>query len=496
MASRGWAADRTAPGDDGASRVGLPVPHRHRVRRTRPIHRRERHRRQLRVLLRPLRALRRRAPHQPERARHRRHRHRQVRARQGVPRPGTRRLRATPHGHHPRPERRVRPLRRARTACRSSASTPAAPTGSTRWTTAATRPRPSTAKRSPPRSSPACSAGRSTRPRTPCSAGRSPPSPARGRPFTLADVAATVADPADELVALSRRTPLELAHAATPVVFAARQAPHPDPGRACSTGRPPSPSTGTHGPGFVVDLSAVYGDDEALPLVMLAATSWLAAALQRDSDRARHPSHRRSLGRRPPRRPPLPSHASSSSRTYGVSTWLVCHRPADLTAQADDGTAVAKIAAGLLSDIQTRDHLPPTPRPGRASPPRCSPSPNANAPGSANSSAAGPCGGSQRRGAVVHTVLTAAERRAVRHRRCHDDLTMATTGSPRPRWDIDDVLARTDLAALLDELAEPATHQRARPTLALPVPEPRRPPRLGHHAHRPPRPRTLALLVR
>ena len=33
---------------------------------------------------------------------------------------------------------------------------------------------------------------------------------------------------------------------------------------------------------------------------------------------------------------------------------LVCHRPSDPTAQADDGTAAAKIAAGLLSDIQTR----------------------------------------------------------------------------------------------------------------------------------------------
>ena len=89
------------------------------------------------------------------------------------------------------------------------------------------------------------------------------------------------------------------------------------------------------------------------PLVMLAATSWLAAALQRDSDRrviqvideawaavrygARHFQASLKL-----------------SRTYGVSTWLVCHRPADLTAQADDGTAVAKIAAGMASDIQTR----------------------------------------------------------------------------------------------------------------------------------------------
>jgi len=42
------------------------------------------------------------------------------------------------------------------------------------------------------------------------------------------------------------------------------------------------------------------------------------------------------------------------SRTYGVATVLVCHRPSDLTAQADDGTTAAKIAAGLLSDIQTR----------------------------------------------------------------------------------------------------------------------------------------------
>lgn len=35
---------------------------------------------------------------------------------------------------------------------------------------------------------------------------------------------------------------------------------------------------------------------------------------------------------------------------------------------------------------------------------------------------------------------------------------MTRTGDRRPRWDIDDVLARTDLTALLDEVAEPATH--------------------------------------
>jgi hypothetical protein len=86
---------------------------------------------------------------------------------------------------------------------------------------------------------------------------------------------------------------------------------------------------------------------------MLAATSWLAAVLRRAGDRrviqvvdeawaaVRHGAH----------------HFQSSlklARAYGASTWLVCHRPSDLTAQADDGTAAAKIAAGLLADAQTR----------------------------------------------------------------------------------------------------------------------------------------------
>ena len=120
------------------------------------------------------------------------------------------------------------------------------------------------------------------------------------------------------------------------------------------------------GPGVVVDLSAVYGDREALPLVMMAATSWLSAVLQRAGDRrviqvideawaaVRHGAR----------------HFQASlklARTYGASTWLLCHRPSDLTAQADDGTADAKIAAGLLADLQTRVLHAPThrPAPGR-----------------------------------------------------------------------------------------------------------------------------------
>lgn len=174
----------------------------------------------------------------------------------------------------------------------------------------------------------------------------------RGLPFTFADVAATITNPADELVTLSRRTPLELIQAANPIIFAVDKLV-----TRTLAGMFDGPTSVNidwdNGPGFVIDLSAVWGDSEALPLVMLAATSWLAATLRRDSERrvlsvideawaAVHHGARHFQG------------TLKLSRTYGVATWLICHRPSDLTAQSDDGTATAKIAGGLLADVQTR----------------------------------------------------------------------------------------------------------------------------------------------
>jgi hypothetical protein len=41
-------------------------------------------------------------------------------------------------------------------------------------------------------------------------------------------------------------------------------------------------------------------------------------------------------------------------RSYGVANLAIVHRLSDLRAQADDGTATAKVAMGLLADTQTR----------------------------------------------------------------------------------------------------------------------------------------------
>ncbi len=46
-----------------------------------------------------------------------------------------------------------------------------------------------------------------------------------------------------------------------------------------------------------------------------------------------------------------------------------------------------------------------------------------------------------------------------------------TTGGRGPRWQIDDVLDRTDLAALLDEIAQPATHSMRGRRWHCPLPE-------------------------
>lgn len=112
------------------------------------------------------------------------------------------------------------------------------------------------------------------------------------------------------------------------------------------------------GRGIVLDLSVVRDDADALRVVMVAATAWLQAALA--SPEAEHT----------PRRVQVLDEAWSLladertarylqscwklCRSYGVANIAIAHRVSDLSAQADDGTATAKIAHGLLADTQTR----------------------------------------------------------------------------------------------------------------------------------------------
>jgi hypothetical protein len=112
------------------------------------------------------------------------------------------------------------------------------------------------------------------------------------------------------------------------------------------------------GRGIVIDLSAVHHDQDALTAVMIPATGWLQALLATpESDHV-------------PRRVQVLEEiwallgttrvarylqsCQKLARTYGVANISVAHRIADLRAQADDGTAANKIAAGLLADTQTR----------------------------------------------------------------------------------------------------------------------------------------------
>lgn len=124
------------------------------------------------------------------------------------------------------------------------------------------------------------------------------------------------------------------------------------------------------GRGLVLDLcSAVYHDADALRLVMIAAAGWLQAYLATP------------MGTTVPRRVQVIEEAWAVlgdtlcarylqgcyklSCSFGVANIAVAHRISDLRAQADDGTAAAKIAMALLRHPDRA--VPPSTRPDRRS---------------------------------------------------------------------------------------------------------------------------------
>ena len=176
--------------------------------------------------------------------------------------------------------------------------------------------------------------------------------------FDLSDLAHVVASPPAELLThaeFARLSDVEVHSITTPIGFAL--------GKLLDRtlrGMFDGPTTvavdWAQSPGVVIDLSAVFQDREALPLVMMAATSWLQSAmtalvagrrgLQVDDEvwallanewTVRHLQARLKL-----------------CRHWGICNILVCHRLSDLRAQTADGTAAQKLATGLLGDTGTR----------------------------------------------------------------------------------------------------------------------------------------------
>lgn len=173
-----------------------------------------------------------------------------------------------------------------------------------------------------------------------------------GQP-TLADLAALIADPTEEMAAKARLSPQQLAREVEAATYGLGKL--LDRSLRGMFDGPTNVDLDWSGPGIVLDLSAVHQDPEALPLVMLCVTAWLQAVLARPDG--------------PPRLQVLDEAWSllASERTsrylqscwklgrsYGVANIAIVHRLSDLRAQADDGTATAKVAAGLLADTQTR----------------------------------------------------------------------------------------------------------------------------------------------
>lgn len=176
--------------------------------------------------------------------------------------------------------------------------------------------------------------------------GRTQPRP------TLADVARLLTWPPDGLAERLRRPAGELAAELGPLVYAIDKLL-----TRSLRGMFDGPSTVTlrpDGPGVVIDLSAVPIDSDAMPLVMVAAAGWLSHLLADGGPRRVQIIDEAwaLLGNRHTARYLQTCH--KLGRTYGVANICVAHRASDLGAQADDGTATAKIAAGLLADAATK----------------------------------------------------------------------------------------------------------------------------------------------
>ena len=104
------------------------------------------------------------------------------------------------------------------------------------------------------------------------------------------------------------------------------------------------------GPGVVIDISDVEGDQRALPLVMVAAVTWLRELLYAGSgkklqvlDEAWRMLEYEAAAR-------YLQACWKLGRQHGIANIAALHRPSNLGSQSDDGTATSKISQSLIGD--------------------------------------------------------------------------------------------------------------------------------------------------
>lgn len=111
------------------------------------------------------------------------------------------------------------------------------------------------------------------------------------------------------------------------------------------------------GPGLTIDLSSVFGNPDALPLVQMTTNAWLSAqmaSLQHQGRRGILVEDEVWATTGTERAAKALQARLKLCRLYGIWNILVTHRLSDLRSQADDGTSASKVAAGLVADVQTK----------------------------------------------------------------------------------------------------------------------------------------------
>ena len=170
---------------------------------------------------------------------------------------------------------------------------------------------------------------------------------------TLADLAGVLTHPTESLAAASRLAVADLAAELRDVSFGldkliSRSLRGMFDGTSTTRINP-------GGRGVVIDLSAVQHDTDALPLVMVAATAWLQDILTTPT-----PARKLQVLDESWRMVQFEATARylqaawKLGRSYGIANIAILHKPGDLGSQANDGSATAKISAGLVADTSIR----------------------------------------------------------------------------------------------------------------------------------------------